>query len=140
MRYPTRGGLIIPPYELGYTVPTPADLQARRRTNIHHGYWPWNRYQGRIEQVFASLITNTYPMLSVEHNQGVDNLHADYGPPPQPSLSQMVEVLDEYISTNGVIECIRHKKTKEHYQLQPEEWNHIRNAQGKMPVFVGQII
>lgn len=127
MRYPThRNGLIIPPYEIGYGIPTEADRRIRRRTNIHHAYWPWSALRDEpIKRVFGSLITNTYPMFSEEHNMGQDNLHADYSAPRLPDLGVMVEVVDEYLDLHGVIDCISHKKTSEIYQVTRPEWQHL---------------
>lgn len=124
MRYPTRGGLIIPPVELNFPTPTPEQLNTRRATTIHHGYWEKRRYDIRHRAVFRSLITNVYPLLVDDHIR----LHMDFDAPKQPHDSLMIEVVDDYLAVNGVVECIREKKTRTTYLIQPEEWQQIRNG------------
>lgn len=124
MRYPTRGKLIINPFELGYHQPTEAD--SPRRVNVHHGYFDRHRYDLRHRHVFRNLITNVYPMLVDEHNAGRDSLHHVYDAPPVPPDVLMIDVVEEYLALNGVIECVREKQTKSTYHIQPEEWAHIK--------------
>lgn len=115
--YPTRNGLIISPYELGCTVPT------RERTNIHHGYWPWNKLGDHfISRTFGSLITNTFEMIPEEHNIGRFSLHHDYSPPKLPNFTTMVEVVDEYLDIQGQIDCIKHNSTREQFIVNREQW------------------
>jgi len=130
MRYPTRrSGLIVPPAELGFTVPTPEQIETRRLCTIHHGHYPRKNYeQTRYASVFRNLITNVFPMLGVEHNLGQENLHSRYDAPKRPHDSLMIEVLDDYLVMNGVIECIREKQTRQTYQIMPEEWRHIKRG------------
>lgn len=137
MRYPTRrNGLIVPPAEIGFTVPTVEQLQTRGLTSIHHGYYPAPRFDSeRYASVFRNLIDNTYPMLNVEHNQGKPTLHSRYREGvKRPSDSLMIEVVDDYLMMNGVIVCVKEHRTCSTYQIQPEEWRHIkkgyRNATG----------
>lgn len=122
--YPTtRNGLIISPYELGYHIPN------ERRTNIHHGYWPWTKLNDHfISRTFGSLITNTFEMIPEEHNTGRFSLHHDYSAPRLPNFSTMVEVVDEYLDAYGQIDCIKHNQTRERYIITAEQWR--RGAHG----------
>lgn len=123
MRYPTRNGLIISPYELGYTQPTPEQQQARGRVNIHHGYYFRHSYDARLRGVFRNLITNTYPLIISEHSE----LHTRFNEQPRvPKEDLMIDVVEEYLSLNGVIHCIHEKKTKDIYEVSAEQWERIR--------------
>jgi hypothetical protein len=123
VKYPTRNGLIIPPSEI-YTPPTQAEIDRRGMTQNHHGYWPRANFNGdRISAVFRGLISNVYPLLTPEHM----DLHIDFSPPIKPKHNQMVDVIDEYAHTNGVLNLVREKKTRETYQIATEQWNKIRN-------------
>lgn len=125
MRYPTRSGLIVSPYELGCSVPTPEQLSTRRAVTIHHGYWERDRYTGlRHRAVFRSLVTNTFPLLALQHVE----LHEDFDAPRRPKDALMIDVLDEFISINGVIECIREKQTRSTYLIQPDDWAGIKRG------------
>ena len=120
----TRGGLILSPYEIGYTTPGEG-----AKFNIHHGYWPWPMMNtGFITRTFGSLVTNTFRMIPSEHNVGRYCLHAEYGPPRLPSLSTMVEVVDEYLDANGQVDCVNHSSTRELYIVTAEQWR--RGAHG----------
>lgn len=125
MRYPTRNGLIISPYELGLTIPTQEHLNTRRRTTRHHGFWQRANYSSnRIHSVFRNLVTNVYDLLIEEH----EDLHHDYDAPIKPKETLMIDVVEEYLSLNGTIDCIREKRTHEIYHISPQEWAHIRGA------------
>ena len=129
--YPVRkGGLIVPPGELGFSIPTPEQLGTRGLCSIHHGYYPVNRFnQTRYGSVFRNLITNTYPMLNTEHNQGQGTLHTRYREGVfKPNDGVMIEVVDEYLAENGVIRCRRENHTREVYEIQPKDWQHTRLA------------
>lgn len=122
-RYPVSEGLVIPPYELGYTVPTELDMERRKVVTIHHAYWARHDYDERYEGVFRNLVTNTYPLIQVEHIE----LHEDYDPPRKPKRVQMIDVVEEYLAEHGVIHCIKEKHTRQIYEIQPEDWERIRD-------------
>ncbi len=125
MRYPTRNGLIVPPQEIGFSVPSPEAMEKRGAVTSHHGYYERARYiDVRFRCVFRNLITNVYPMLAEEHVQ----LHERYDAPKRPKDDLMIEVVDDYLTMNGIIECIREKHTRQTYQILPEEWRHIRRG------------
>lgn len=125
MRYPTRNGLIIPPYELGFSQPTVEQLNTRRRTTRHHGYWQRADYRSeRIHSVFRNLVTNVYDLLTEQH----EDLHHDFDAPIKPKETLMIDVVEEYLSLHGTIDCIREKRTHEVYHISPNEWAHIRGA------------
>ena len=126
MKYPTRNGLVISPYEI-FDIPTKQDLNTRRRTTRHHAYWQRNDYRdNRIHSVFRNLVTNVYDLLQDQH----ENLHHDFDAPPKPKDSLMIDVVEEYLSLNGTIDCIREKRTHEIYQLTSDQWASIRGAHG----------
>ena len=123
--YPTRNGLIISPYELGYAVPTLEQLNTRKVVNIHHGYFNRMRYHDeRYKSVFRNLISNVYPLLFNDHQC----LHEDYDQPKPPKPQAMIDVVEEYLSIHGIVECIREKQTRQTYVIQPEEWFNIRDG------------
>lgn len=125
MKYPTRSGLIISPYELGYSQPTEQQLNQRRIVTIHHGWFNRNNYRdNRIHSIFRNLVVYTYPLLADEHSA----LHHDYDAPIKPKDTLMIDVIEEYLSLNGTIDCIREKRTHEIYHISPQEWEHIRGA------------
>ena len=125
MRWPVKNGLAVPPYELGFEIPTLEQLEIRRAVTIHHGYWERDRYTGlRHRAVFRNLITNVYPLLAPEHTR----LHEDFDAPRRPKEIVMIDVLDEFIAIHGVIECVREKQTRSTYQIQPEDWVGIKRG------------
>lgn len=118
MKYPTRSGLAIPPSELGYAeVP-----HERRRTNNHHLYYERYRYDQRWRSVFRNLTSHVQPMLIEEHT----DLHERFDSPRVPNDTLMIDVVEEYLSLNGAIDCVREKRTQETYQIQEEEWQMIK--------------
>jgi hypothetical protein len=126
VRYPTRDGLILPPYELGFTIPD-SQAYARRNTQNHHGYFPRRAYDENWRRVFRNLLVNVYPMLSYEHN-GIDSLHDSYAPPRMPKDSLMIDVIEEELATHSVIALVHEKRTNESYHLDLEKWEHIRRS------------
>ncbi len=113
MRWSTRNGIAISPYEYGYTIP-----EERQRVQRHHAHFERHRYDLRYRAVFRNLITNVYPMLLKEHEE----LHREFDGPIVPSDKIMIEHVDEYLHNNGVIHCIKEKRTRDVYEIQPAEW------------------
>jgi len=120
----TRSGLAVPPYERGCHVVTPEELETRRLVTMHHGQWPRRNYDERYASVFRNLITNVYPLLAHEHAE----LHNEYDPPKRPPNSLMIEVVDDFLAINGVIECVREKKTRSTYQIDADAWQVIKGG------------
>ena len=115
MRYPSRSGLAIPIQELGYEVATPQ----RRQTSQHHLFFERGAYNlNPLHRVFRGLISNVYTMHVHEHA----DLHERYSAPIKPKDGIMLDVIDEYISLNGVIDVVREKRTHETYQITPDQW------------------
>lgn len=121
-RYPTRDGLLVSPYELGYQRPP----EGAWGTTIHHGYWTRARYNEGYRSVFRNLITNTFEMYKWEHNDGKDNLHTDYNPPKPPPEALMIDVVEEYLSEHGAIHCIRENATRSVYEVPVERWEKLK--------------
>jgi hypothetical protein len=87
-------------------------------------YFPRADYAGvPIRHQFRNLVSNVVTM----HNDQHQELHEIYSGPVIPRLELMVDVLDEYLAINGVINCIREKKTSEVYQIQPQQWELIKH-------------
>ena len=124
MKYPTRGGILVPPVELGFHDPTPEEIATRRLTTVHHGWWERYKYDTRHRVVFRNLIDHAFDLLAVEHPL----LHELYDAPKRPHDALMIEVLENYLMTHGVIRCIKEKRTKEVYEIQPEEFEHIKKG------------
>jgi hypothetical protein len=53
-------------------------------------------------------------------------LHEQYSPPPIPRDSLMIDVIDEYLSLNGVINVAYEKRTNQNYQIGSEQWQQIK--------------
>lgn len=122
MKYPRMAnGLIVPPYELGFTIPSAEQLHTRRRTTNHHGYFYHADYSRRLHSVFRNLVSNVYPLLEEEHTR----LHRDFDAPIKPKDTVMIDVIDEYLSLHGVIDCVKEKRTRETYQLTAMEWERV---------------
>lgn len=127
MRYPTRNGLIISPYELGLSIPTEEQLNTRRRVTRHHGYFTRANYNSsRVHSVFRNLVTNTFDLLAEEH----ENLHHDFDAPIKPRETVMIDVIEEYLSLHGTVDCIREKRTHDIYHISPDEWASTRGRHG----------
>lgn len=78
----------------------------------------------RYMLVFRGLITNVYPLLNPDH---ID-LHIRYDPPQRPKPWIMIDTVDEYLETHGVVDVVREKKTRTHYSLSADEWSTIKNG------------
>lgn len=129
--YPVRrGGLIVPPQELGYTVPTPEQIGTRGLTSVHHGYYPRPRFdQTRYASVFRNILPNVFDMIGTEHNLGQDTVHSRYRDGVyKPNDGVMIDFVDEYLDANGVIHCIRENHTREVYEIQRKDWLNTRQA------------
>jgi hypothetical protein len=123
-RYPRTDGLALPVTELGYEVVLPE----RRMTSQHHLYFPRAAYHNLpIRHQFRNLVDHVQTMRNPDH----DDLHRRFTGPPVPHTELMVEVLDEYLALNGVINCVREKRTSDVYQILPHQWEQIRSGYGK---------
>ena len=122
MKYPTRGGLVVPPIELGFNDPSPENFRYRNTTN-HHWYWTRQQYgRSAIHHTFRNLVDHVSPLVKEEH-QG---LHDKYSPPQIPHAGLMIDVLDEYMALNGVINLVREKATNEVREMSAEHWDLTR--------------
>lgn len=124
MRYPTKGAQLVSPYEI-WDTPTWEDINRRRTIENHHGWFPRTEYNTRIEKMFRGLVTHVYPLYIPEHR----DLHTGFDAPRKPKEAEMVEVLDEYIATRGALHVVLEKRTRDHYTVEPEQWDRIRQHQ-----------
>lgn len=122
MRYPTRKGIAVSPYELGFVIP-----ESSQKTTRHHAHFERCQYDLRHRSLFRNLISNVYPLLPYEHQ----DLHERFDAPKVPSDVLMIDHLDEYMALNGVLRCVKEKKTREVYRVQPEEWEFIKGLYRK---------
>jgi predicted protein tyrosine phosphatase len=121
MRYPRRNNLALPISEIGYEVVS----HRRGETQNHHLYWNRASYSNiPIHHQFRNLVDHVVVMKNSDHSE----LHYRFTPPVIPRTELMIDVLDEYLALNGVINCVREKKTNETYQIQPDQWQQIRGA------------
>lgn len=67
-------------------------------------------------------------MLAYEHNTGHDTLHDRYAPPNKPKSTIMIDVVEEYLSLNGVINVVHERDTSNTYQVNQERWERIRSG------------
>lgn len=123
MRYPTRNGLIVPPSELGFeTVP-----HKRRETSNHHAYFNRAEYRDvSYRRIFRGLVTNVFTLSIYDHQE----LHEVYSPPVMPKDIQMIDVVEEYLASNGVIDVVREKRTCNTYQIESDTWQNIKSQYG----------
>lgn len=121
MRYPTtKAGIAVPPQELGYDVVLPE----RRKTSQHHLFFERRMYQdSRLHSVFRGLVSNVYTLPNTQHNE----LHERYSAPRVPTDTQMIDVVEEYLSLYGVIDVVREKRTHETYQIESGTWQNIKS-------------
>ena len=124
MRYPSdKAGLALPITEVGFEVAQPY----RRLTSRHHLYYQRCMYKDvPVRHVFRNLVDHVVDMSNSQHNL----LHDRFLPPKMPNYGLMIDVLDEYLALNGVIECVKERKTSVTYQIQPEQWDSIRSGYG----------
>ena len=120
-RYPSRNGIALPIQEIGFEIVP----QQRGITSNHHYYFNRASYHFiPIRHQFRNLVDHVISMENLEH----ENLHYRFTPPVIPRTELMIDVLDEYLALNGVINCVREKKTNEVYEIQPEQWQIIRGS------------
>ena len=120
-RYPTDSrGLAIPIQEIGYEV---MEFE-RRKTSRHHLYFYRRLYQGGISQIFRGLLPHVQTMTIADHTE----LHREYSPPKQPNRHLMIDVIEEYLSLNGIIDVVNEHRTCDTYQLTAEQWGGILNG------------
>jgi hypothetical protein len=124
-RYPTtKSGLALPITEIGYEVVE----RERRLTNRHHLYYSRCWYKDQpIRHLFRNLVDHVVDMRVRDH----DELHNRFLPPLRPPEGLMIDVLDEYMALNGVLNCVKERKTSEIYQVQQPEWEHLRGLHGQ---------
>jgi hypothetical protein len=122
MKYPTRNGLAVSPYELDFHAPTEYERRSKRTTN-HHLYWTKQQYgTTAIRHTFRNLVDHVEPLLRREH----EGLHDKYTPPPIPHEGLMIDVLDEYLALHGVINLVREKATNEIREMNEQQWKQTR--------------
>lgn len=118
-RYPTRNGLAVPIEEVGFE----RVAHERRNTNNHHLYFDRAWYSDvRYRSVFRNLLPHLQTLRIADHEQ----LHDTYSPPVMPSDSLMIGTVEDYLAQNGVIHCVKEKKTNEVYEIQAGEWQVIK--------------
>jgi len=120
MRYPTnKSGLALPVQEVGFEV-----VQHQRRlTNRHHLQFERNNYTSPLQRVFRGLSSRVVDMWIIDHNE----LHERYSAPRVPTDIAMIDVVEEYLATYGVIDVVREKRTHETYQIESGTWQNIKS-------------
>lgn len=120
MRYPVnRQGLALPVQEVGFEV-----VQHQRRvTNRHHLQFERNNYTSPLQRVFRGLSSRVVDMRIIDHNE----LHETYSAPRIPSEVAMIDCVEEYLATYGVIDVVREKRTHQTYQIESGTWQNIKS-------------
>lgn len=120
MRYPVnRQGLALPVQEVGFEV-----VQHQRRvTNRHHLQFERNNYISPLQRVFRGLSSRVVDMRIIDHNE----LHETYSAPRIPSEVAMIDCVEEYLATYGVIDVVREKRTHQTYQIESGTWQNIKS-------------
>jgi len=122
-RYPTKLGYAVSPYEIGYTVPSSAQIERRGLVNVHHKYFYRRSYETTAwRQVFRNLSSNMYPLLVDEHQE----LHEEYDPPKMPSDTLMIDYIESELATNGLLIVQRRKDIINPRIITHEQWKPIR--------------
>ena len=120
MRYPTtKSGLALPVQEVGFEV-----VQHQRRvTNRHHLQYEKGMYTSPLQRVFRGLCSRVVDMRIIDHNE----LHETYSAPRIPSEVAMIDCVEEYLATYGVIDVVREKRTHQTYQIESGTWQNIKS-------------
>lgn len=120
MRYPVnRQGLALPVQEVGFEV-----VQHQRRvTNRHHLQYEKGMYTSPLQRVFRGLASRVVDMRIIDHNE----LHETYSAPRIPSEVAMIDCVEEYLATYGVIDVVREKRTHQTYQIESGTWHNIKS-------------
>lgn len=127
-KYPSNDGLAVHPYELGFTEPTPEQIQMPRRVEFHHIYHYGRYYDpesdgyGAWRQVFRNLVPNVVPLLIEEHNGAPNTLHGKYKPPQMPKDTKMIEFIEQELSINGLILLHNSRRSLPPRILTPNDW------------------
>ena len=123
MRYPTtKSGLAVPVQEVGFEV-----VQHQRRvTNRHHLQFERHSYASPLERVFRGLYSRVVDMRIIDHNE----LHERFSAPRMPKEVAMIDCVEEYLATYGVIDVVREKRTCEIYQIEAGTWQNIKGQYG----------
>jgi hypothetical protein len=125
LRYPSRKGVAVSPYELGYAEPPAREACEDGQTAIHHGQFERASYQDeKYKVIFRNLVDHAFPMFTEEHFL----LHDRFDPPTVPKPSVMIDVVEAYLAEHGIIHAIKERKTRTVYQVQSEEWQSIKSA------------
>ena len=122
MKWPSSNGLAVPITEMGYEMVLPE----RRKTSQHHLFYERRMYTKRYQQVFRGLVSNVYTMYIHDHQ----DLHERYSAPVMPKDIQMIDVVEEYLSLNGVIDVVKEHRTSEIYQIESGTWQNIKSQYG----------
>lgn len=128
-KYPSRDGLAVHPYDLGFTQPTPEQLIQPRRVEYHHIYHYGRWYDpeadgyGVWRQVFRNLVPNVVPLLIEEHNAGTPGaLHDKYKPPQMPKDAVMIDFVEQELATNGLLLIHNCRRSQPAKVITPDEW------------------
>lgn len=62
-------------------------------------------------------------MRIIDHNE----LHETYSAPRIPSEVAMIDCVEEYLATYGVIDVVREKRTHQTYQIESGTWQNIKS-------------
>ena len=73
----------------------------------------------RYRQIFRGLLPHVQTMRTDDHIE----LHERFSGSVVPKDSLMIDVIDEYLSLNGVIDVVREKRTRETYELTADQWD-----------------
>lgn len=122
-RAPTRNGLAISPYELGYTVPTDEQIKMRGAISMHHLFFDKDWYMGiKYRRYFRGLLPHVEPLLVPEHV----NFHNRYSAPVMPSDSFMIGTLEDYMQQHGQLDVVFEKHTRDSYVVEPAQWQQAK--------------
>lgn len=127
-KYPSRDGLAVSPYELGFTEPTPEQITTHKRVEFHHIYHYGRYYDqesdgyGAWRQVFRNMVANVVPLLIEEHNGAPQTLHGRYRPPQIPKDALMIDVLEQEITESGLILQHTPRRAAAPRIITPDQW------------------
>jgi hypothetical protein len=128
-RYPVnRQGLAVPVQEVGYEVVA----HQRGLTNRHHLQFDRVNYmRSPLHRIFRGLSSRVVDMWVQDHIE----LHDRFTQPKMPTNIQMIDCIEETLAEQGIIECVREKKTHQMYEINLDQWESIKRGAYGLQVY-----
>lgn len=98
----------------------------RHETSNHHLEHPRRNFN-MADKKWRSVFRNILPL--VETIKVPDHIYAHdmFDPPKMPRDIVMIDYVEEYLETHGIIECVYEKRTNQYYQIESGTWHNIKS-------------